>query len=235
MNISWKKKFWWCAFALGLGGVMLLLIVVAEELSSRNKIWYITIWFGCSIITAVISGFRLRFLYRIDPKRAPGSFQVSLQNLIVAVLFSGLLMAIFQWLWPKQLSRSGAFLVPLSGLVFVVGLACATRRGFKDELLRYLYGFGFLLFVIGVLATGGLVGLLICEELIDGPRGISTILNDLIFNFHTQFVNVFRGCLLCLPVGYALCRLSIRFARVGALSVATTKSDHKKNNDPKKD
>jgi len=198
-----RKLLWWSVFFAGAGGVAAFLYICAIErpprLTPPQCLWYL--WPLLTLLMAVVSAVQLFRCYREEPVQAPGLWQLRLADLLAVSFGMGLLFAIFRALWPERFVQVGVPASLLLGLIFVLGLLNAVRRGITGWVLKYLFAAGYVMCLYGALGIGAFVVLLFIATFILGEPHKATDLRG---------TGVMYFGVVCLPAGLALCAICCR-------------------------
>ena len=210
MKIATRKRIWWCALALGVGGTVIFLIILAEEefrFPNGGEAW-LNLWPISTLLLALLAPARLRKLYREEPFAAPGFYHLSLGNLLVVSFYCGLILTLGQAFWPDYFLLGVVPAMFMAGAVFIAGLLLAARRGLPDGWPRRVFALGFSMVIYGALGTGGLVVFLVVAAF----AGVFGDVLTGVFSGHSPWClgPFFRAAVVCMPLGLFLCFLAKR-------------------------
>ena len=203
MLIATHKKLCWFLLAMGVGGTLLFIAILAEEgppLPQEQEWW---LWPICTIIAAIVALLRLRRLYRLELAQQPGLYHLSLIDLLVATLLAGLTGTIFHW---AHFAAGTMVLVPFVAVAFTFGVLISTRRGFKSIGWKYLYAIAYLTYIFGLADMAGFV-VLVVGVILTGNA--PNVLSDILSFEHSRFTWLawlLRASFVALPAGWFVCR-----------------------------
>ena len=164
---------------MSLGGTLIFIALALEYWPeiSQAELWF---WPLCALLALFVAQLQLRRLYRLEPARQPGLYQLSLVDLLAASLLAGLTGTICHW---AHCAAGAVALVPFVAVAFTFGVLIATRRGLKAIGWKYLYALAYLIFIYGLAGLAGSVALVVVSIMYgEAPR----ILND-IFSLKSSF------------------------------------------------
>jgi len=205
------KSLWWLLFFAGAGTLLFFLVIVMQngwrEVSRDSMAIVLPV---LAVILTAVSAVGLRICYKREPANFSGFWHLTLADLIVTAFFSGMVMSVFQFIWPEYFVPSGVFVSILTAVVFAVCLMLATRRGCASAAWRIPCALGYLLWIMGWLLTG-LLAVIIAYQIV-AERGlvrmielIGTILLMRKDDRDDEWIlNVFRFGFCAIPAGYVL-------------------------------
>jgi len=210
MEIGARKTIWWLVMACSASGLAIwLIIVLMRGFSSNNALIWIPF---VSPIFLVVSCLALRKLYREQPSRFSGHWQVSLGDLVFISTSTGLFMAF----WRATLSADSiAYLLMglLTTVLLLFSLLLAARTGFPTWQVKYIFAVGHLFRLLGFIGTG-LFAFFIILMLFVEPSHLSDILRDVFIENRSGPVLLvwpMRVGLAVLIPGLLMCELSLRY------------------------
>ena len=155
MHLTRRKLIAGLTFVIMFGGTALFaLIAIVKGLPQGREVW-INLWPVLTSVGTVVSFLALRKAERQDPL-PPGSWQLTLADLLAATLTFGALLGIISNLCDDLEFIQALFVSLLITAVMIAGLLCASRIHIPRR-RRALFGLTFALGVTGLLILGGTV------------------------------------------------------------------------------
>jgi hypothetical protein len=221
MRYGRAKALLWSVLAIAGGGLLWFALACAMPRPPRGAERILYLWPATCIVAAILSAVGLERLYAAEPRVLPGRWQISLSELLCAVVFTGALMTALNAYWSAKF-LSSALVSIITGFGFVLGLLLAAREGYPRGTARLLRGLGHPLRIYGAVVFGGLVVLTLLRA-VWGPRS-----RDILEFLRLLLLDPWMGGrsarvlswvawsgILSLPIGLFCCSVAKRLKRDG--------------------
>jgi hypothetical protein len=215
MKISTQKAIGWVLLCMGFGGVVLFLWIIGLISVEDSRVpGEVVEW---AVVSGVMATGALIMLIRCYRRESLGGRKIlhlSLADLIVSSVFAAFLMGIGHvYLSEMEFLLLVVPAVLLAMAVLLAGLMLAGREGLNGR-RRYLFGFGFVPLVFGVLGLGAVVILAAMVVMVQPSKLLELLaaiflLSDLSGDDRCIFQGI-RAALIGLPAGLSMCWLARR-------------------------
>jgi hypothetical protein len=150
---------------------------------------------------------RLYSIYRREPDRFSGLWQLSITDFYCDICFTALLLAAGRAIAPNDFVPVGIVVALLLGVAFLFSMLVAARKGYKRSLVKWIYALGMLLRSLGYMAVFVMIIVMPVILMIGGPRLVVEFVSGIVLaDYRDWFAVVIRFGLICLPVGIGICK-----------------------------